>query len=1184
MAKDNNRNFDDELWDKNDKSSGEDKFQDGLDEILNDSSDSLGNVSKESQFDSNEEIDGLKDENLSDSGQLSDNNLDTSKESLFDDEDTDNLEDSNLLDDVEPDDEQVDSVLDDLKDNDNLESEFGDKDKPSEDPLSDMGGGLDKNKNNKDNKDDEDDKGKDKKKGDDKDKSPKDKKKNPKNGLGKKLGGAALGAGAAKAGGKNPLSGLGNGLPSDKKGSSKDAKPASKGESEPQGNSGKVDKNSKPDKSNPLSNMGGGPGGDNGQPQSASQSKGSDEDSGKKKEPPMSPNKMSGKGTGKKAGLTIAGVAISAPVAIISTIVMVVAGINVVNNASETQRAGVISQDACAGIEGATNASSGKGSSGKAGVPDGEKSNPEIMPPGQLTSPYGNRGGEQHLGQDISTGAPDTPIFAWYGGTVTQAGPANGFGNWIVIEHDVDGEALTTVYGHMYDDGVLVNEGDEVKAGEKIGIEGSMGQSSGPHVHFEVHEGEWTQGGGIDPKPYLEDAVNPDDMDGDSDSGSKDDEDSDSDNSDSSESTSTANESSDEITVKPAAEDSDSEDSEDSSSNDDEDSDSKGNQESSGIDDDGNEKIGGTTIMNADKLKKDAYYLARSVADEFPEVNTIGGWRPSDPYPDHPSGKAVDIMIPNYETEKGKSLGKEINKFVWDNKEDFGVVYTIWRQDYYDSDAENGSQMDDRGDPTQNHMDHVHVTTESDEESENYNGGPGGSRSANSVGSATSGCCVASDGSGENSKGGQFKDEGNEVDQNGIIEENAKIIIGVGEHLDKSKDEIILALMTAKHESGGFKNYANDGSGAMDGVVTSEEVAKSLDYPHDAVGHDHDSVGPFQQRVGMWGDVEDLMKVAFQAGQFYAEMENKGGYDGGDKGAFISSVQGNATGTEVYSVEEEPATEIYEKYKGANISDQEEKDGKRGYENRLTGSDGMNSSSGSGDSGKGDSSGSSSSAKNDGCAVSSNSTSSDDESSSEDFKNVGWIGDSTAVSMHTDGDGELKLNDDTGSDGPAPEMFKDNGIEELYYDISVGKSFSNGGLKAMDGVGKGNSIDAYLITMGTNDSVGLSSKDDAVEIIEKVMDKADGAKVIWMAPVVASNTDNDSLDQEKTDMFKEGLDEVAGDNDNLKVIDMKSKMEKAGGTDGLSTNLDDWFGGDGTHYNGEKVNEWRSQQAADSLK
>ena len=59
----------------------------------------------------------------------------------------------------------------------------------------------------------------------------------------------------------------------------------------------------------------------------------------------------------------------------------------------------------------------------------------------QLSSPYGDREGGFHRGLDLA-GPVGTPIFAYADGTVAAAGPADGFGNWIVIDHTIDGLSL----------------------------------------------------------------------------------------------------------------------------------------------------------------------------------------------------------------------------------------------------------------------------------------------------------------------------------------------------------------------------------------------------------------------------------------------------------------------------------------------------------------------------------------------------------------------------------------------------------------------------------------------------------------------------------------------------------------------------------------------------------------------
>ncbi|MCL6575646.1 peptidoglycan DD-metalloendopeptidase family protein [Kyrpidia sp.] len=104
-----------------------------------------------------------------------------------------------------------------------------------------------------------------------------------------------------------------------------------------------------------------------------------------------------------------------------------------------------------------------------------------------ITSDYGDTGGRSvpHNGVDI--GAPlGSPIVAVDDGVVVYAGPASGFGHWIVIRH---ANGLMSVYGHMYASGVLVAPGQQVKRGQVIGLVGSDGESTGPHLHFSVITG-----------------------------------------------------------------------------------------------------------------------------------------------------------------------------------------------------------------------------------------------------------------------------------------------------------------------------------------------------------------------------------------------------------------------------------------------------------------------------------------------------------------------------------------------------------------------------------------------------------------------------------------------------------------------------------------------------------------------
>lgn len=111
---------------------------------------------------------------------------------------------------------------------------------------------------------------------------------------------------------------------------------------------------------------------------------------------------------------------------------------------------------------------------------------------------------EHHGGTDFAFPDGNTagkPIYAVADGTVLEAGPASGFGQWIVIQHTINGGSVNTWYGHMEDGTLEVSKGDTVTRGQKISVIGSNGRSTGPHLHFEVHP---NGGESIDPIPWLQ--------------------------------------------------------------------------------------------------------------------------------------------------------------------------------------------------------------------------------------------------------------------------------------------------------------------------------------------------------------------------------------------------------------------------------------------------------------------------------------------------------------------------------------------------------------------------------------------------------------------------------------------------------------------------------------------------------
>lgn len=134
----------------------------------------------------------------------------------------------------------------------------------------------------------------------------------------------------------------------------------------------------------------------------------------------------------------------------------------------------------------------------------------------RLTSPYGMRTHpvfgypKMHYGMDFGSvprGATDIPILAAADGVVQQSGPASGFGQWVTIEHNINGTIWVTVYGHVIRNSQTVKPGDRVTAGQKIALMGTEGDSTGVHLHFEVWKNAYSaRAGGVstDPAPWLQ--------------------------------------------------------------------------------------------------------------------------------------------------------------------------------------------------------------------------------------------------------------------------------------------------------------------------------------------------------------------------------------------------------------------------------------------------------------------------------------------------------------------------------------------------------------------------------------------------------------------------------------------------------------------------------------------------------
>jgi murein DD-endopeptidase MepM/ murein hydrolase activator NlpD len=118
-----------------------------------------------------------------------------------------------------------------------------------------------------------------------------------------------------------------------------------------------------------------------------------------------------------------------------------------------------------------------------------------VMPTkGIFTSGFGYRWGVLHAGIDLANSI-GTPIHAVSDGVVIDAGPTAGYGMWVKLRH---ADGTVTLYGHV--NTTTVSVGQRVMAGDQIATMGNRGNSTGPHLHFEVLLGGTQR---IDPVPWL---------------------------------------------------------------------------------------------------------------------------------------------------------------------------------------------------------------------------------------------------------------------------------------------------------------------------------------------------------------------------------------------------------------------------------------------------------------------------------------------------------------------------------------------------------------------------------------------------------------------------------------------------------------------------------------------------------
>ena len=522
--------------------------------------------------------------------------------------------------------------------------------------------------------------------------------------------------------------------------------------------------------------------------------------------------------------------------------------------AAFTNQPKVVANETCMTSDGMQAAEDNNGGDNGPGAPsvDGLA----IPAEGTFTSLFNDPTRGKHLGIDIAN-SEGTPMYAAHDGVVIRATSGcgrgyrgntcgGGFGNHIYLQSS-EKDSLVTRYAHSSK--LLVKEGDKVKAGQRIALMGSSGDSSGDHLHFEVlnngqqtDPAEWFRKQGVDFPGKLGtvtlDLIEKKSKGKDRIKGTN-----------NSESLPIDNNGKKIVTVLPVKD--------------------------SGYD-------YGNVQFSEKNMKNPAIKYARTLAREFPELEVIGGWRPYDPYPDHPSGLALDVMIPKYNTPEGKKLGDTISEMTIDNYEEIQLEYFIWRQASYYPPEFNAKTMGDRGGDTANHMDHLHIKFVNDYKDtgkDPYDIKAGKLSSSSGTGDKSSQCC-ANGSVGQNDIANDDAD--NETDVGEKADEYAADIIRMGKEKGMSDEDIQAAIALAMGSSQ-MRNLANDGSKFTgNGKVTKEQVQRSADIDHDGIHKNASEMGLFLMTPGKDGDVKDLMDTNYQINKVLDGIKSKGGTKGKD--------------------------------------------------------------------------------------------------------------------------------------------------------------------------------------------------------------------------------------------------------------------------------------------------------------
>lgn len=233
------------------------------------------------------------------------------------------------------------------------------------------------------------------------------------------------------------------------------------------------------------------------------------------------------------------------------------------------------------------------------------------------------------------------------------------------------------------------------------------------------------------------------------------------------------------------------------------------------------------------------------LASAFPNVTDIGGWRPPDGYNEHSSGQAIDVMVPNWNKPEGVDEGNRIAQQALQNP---SVDYVLWQQRQWNSDG-TSTPMEDRGSPTQNHMDHVHVHTRTGASAAQASGGVPTSASVGPAPSAALSSTLGSKSAGGTPLGA--------LSGTSSRDQIASAIVGEAQRRGFTREQTIAVLATALQESNLDPNAAG-GGGAWHGIFQQDSGYPGRDNPATNISGFFDRLGAPQGDI--WSQIFALQQ------------------------------------------------------------------------------------------------------------------------------------------------------------------------------------------------------------------------------------------------------------------------------------------------------------------------------------